>query len=303
MIIGLVLATFLAQGGASTAAGGGISGRVLTPDRKPAVQVRVGAAVVSEGARKAEELAGITVTDAEGRYLLENLPAGRYRIVAGPLDEPTFFPGVVKAADATRVAVAQGGRITGIDFQLTANPTLRISGVVHRKAISPSARFVLVRLVGPNGTQEVTASYSGMKPDPLFEFRDIVPGSYRLDIRAGGVATPVTIDVVGRPVTDILLGGPIVTISGSTNFEPGPIGPHMQIVLTNAKPGGAEISGSIIRSTFTVEVPPGEYHVTTRRTPASYTVESIISGTKDLLKETLQVDANNPPTIEIKLRR
>ena len=302
MMIGLLLATFLVQGGASTAVGGVIAGRVLTLDGRPAVQVRVAAAIVSEGARKAEELAGIALTDAEGRYRLENLPAGRYRIVAGRLDEPTYFPGVFRAADATLVAVDRQGRATDIDFKLTADQTLRVSGVVHRTAISPGTRFVLVRLVGPNGTKEVTASYSGMRADPLFEFR-VVPGSYRLDIRTGAVATPITLDVVDRDVTDILLGGPIVTISGSMNFEPGPIGPHMQIVFTNAKPGGTEISGSLVRSSFTVDAPPGEYHVTTRRTPAGYTVESIISGRTDLLKETLQVDANNPPTIEIKLRR
>ena len=77
----------------------------------------------------------------------------------------------------------------------------------------------------------------------------------------------------------------------------------MQIMLADSKPGGYEVAVAIVRSTFTVEVPPGDYHVTTRRTPAGYTIESILSGMKDLQKETLQADASNPPTIEIRLRQ
>jgi hypothetical protein len=39
-------------------------------------------------------LASLTLTDGSGAYRLENVPPGRYRIAAGLLDAPTFYPGV-----------------------------------------------------------------------------------------------------------------------------------------------------------------------------------------------------------------
>src|SRR5262245_8565863 len=92
-----------------------VAGRIVGLDGNPAAQMRVAAAVVNQTLGKTEELASLTLTDADGRYRLENLPPGRYRIVAGPLSEPTYFPGASNASGATVLTLAAGVRVAEID--------------------------------------------------------------------------------------------------------------------------------------------------------------------------------------------
>jgi hypothetical protein len=62
--------------------------------------------------------AGLAETDSAGRYRLENIPPGRYYIVAGRVDTPTYFPGAVQVIDGTLITVAASLTISGIDFTL-----------------------------------------------------------------------------------------------------------------------------------------------------------------------------------------
>ena len=73
--------------------------------------------------------------------------------------------------------------------------------------------------------------------------------------------------------------------------------------MTNTNAGGGVTLTAIVKSDFTAGVPAGEYQVTLTELPFGYVVESITSGSKNLQKETLQVDTANPPKIDVKLRR
>jgi hypothetical protein len=55
----------------------------------------------------------VTETDANGRYRLTNIPAGKYFIAAGRLDQLTYFPGATDPTKAEPVTV-EPARITGI---------------------------------------------------------------------------------------------------------------------------------------------------------------------------------------------
>ena len=63
-------------------------------------------------------MAGITETDAEGKFTLENIPPGRYVIAAGRLDLQTYFPGTQELASATVVAITPGATLSDINFAL-----------------------------------------------------------------------------------------------------------------------------------------------------------------------------------------
>jgi hypothetical protein len=85
------------------------------------VGVRVSALAQPEAVtelREASSLAGIAETDASGRFRLENIPPGRYYIVAGRIDLPTYYPGVVNANDARVIQVTADLTVPGIDFVL-----------------------------------------------------------------------------------------------------------------------------------------------------------------------------------------
>ena len=101
--------------------GGVISGRIVSMDGTPAAQKRVVAQAVLERvdvALGASMLAGLTQTDNDGRFRLENIPPGRYYIVLDPLDVPSYYPGVTKPDRATIVTVRDVSAIEGMDFKI-----------------------------------------------------------------------------------------------------------------------------------------------------------------------------------------
>src|SRR5207249_10723371 len=55
-------------------------------------------------------------TDEAGGYRLEDIPPGRYYIVAGRLDSPTYYPGTLQTAGATIVRITPGANLSGLDF-------------------------------------------------------------------------------------------------------------------------------------------------------------------------------------------
>jgi hypothetical protein len=118
----LVISVLAAQGiPVQPNQGGTVTGVLRTATGAPAVSVRVSALSRPEeltDLAQATSLAGIALTDAAGRFRLENIPPGRYYVVAGNVDVPTYYPGVVAAKDATVIQVTPGATVPGIDFML-----------------------------------------------------------------------------------------------------------------------------------------------------------------------------------------
>ena len=116
-MIAFLLTLVLVQGIVGTA-GGQVTGVLRMATGAPAAGVRV-AAKPAVGADPGTALISLSETDAEGRFTLENVPPGRYQIVAGRIDEPTFYPGTLEAAGGTILVVTEGGMLSGIDFTLS----------------------------------------------------------------------------------------------------------------------------------------------------------------------------------------
>lgn len=117
----LPLVILLAQGiPAQRANSGTVSGVLRTVAGLPAEGIRVAAAAAGDPADPTPggKLMSLAETDKDGRYHLENIPAGRYYIIAGRVDLPTYFPGTVDVTSGRIVIINAGIDVSGIDFVL-----------------------------------------------------------------------------------------------------------------------------------------------------------------------------------------
>ena len=181
-----------------------ITGRILTADGKPASGIRVSAMAVPEGNGPAAGtvLESIAQTDSAGTYRLENVTPGRYYVIAGLVDLPTYFPGVTAQTGATVVTINAGTASANIDFSLRQPVQLKVSGKVVG-AIAPQTvartRIMMVpRAVGGGGIVDTQVN-----PDGTFEFLNVRPGTYSVQTVGGPSSQPQTITVADRAVTGI----------------------------------------------------------------------------------------------------
>lgn len=136
MILALLLtaATLLAQDAPVLInQNGTVAGVLRDSSGAPAVGVRVSAMARPDEIKDllaASSFGALAETDNAGRFRLENVPPGRYYIVAGRVDAPTYYPGTVQANEGKIVQITPGITVTGIDFVLNngsvgrANPDL-----------------------------------------------------------------------------------------------------------------------------------------------------------------------------------
>jgi hypothetical protein len=95
---------------------GSVTGVIRTATGGPAVGIRVTAMRTDAMDDALRAMVSLTQTDSTGRYLLENVPAGRYYIAAGRVDLPTFYPGTLDMTRGTTVSISSAAPLTDIDF-------------------------------------------------------------------------------------------------------------------------------------------------------------------------------------------
>ena len=140
---------------------------------------------------------------------------------------PTYYPGVVNAPAAGKVAVGPGQEVVGIDFQIQLVPFATVSGIISGAAdqaagviIAPqdSSGGPLARLSGQVLTGRVQA-------DGTFRISNVPPGRYTVVARTGGRGGELrtgmqAIVVNGEDLDGVTLAlQPGVTISGNITVE------------------------------------------------------------------------------------
>ena len=195
----LLLPILLARTLAPAADTGVITGVVRMPDGTPAVHVRVAAMPVSAdaiGPGNATMLVALSETDDFGVYRLEEVPAGRYHVVAGRVDSPTFYPGVADMAGAAVVTVTAGNEVSGIDFTISKEST--------QKNNSPFANN----------------SFRSLLPFSLNQAPPIqVAGRITLDPASQGAPTPDRLTLNVRIMLSPASGQPNVRVNTTTTLR------------------------------------------------------------------------------------
>lgn len=132
-----------------------ISGRILNPDGTPAAKTFVGAIKIDDPlpAPDSPLLAGVD-TDAGGNYQLRGLPAGKYRIMAGIINQATWFPGVLEEGNGNVVVLTGNANVDHIDFPTIRDAVLEIDG---RRITQVLKKFELVHGSRAGITKTITA--------------------------------------------------------------------------------------------------------------------------------------------------
>lgn len=208
-------ASLFAQGDTGT-----ITGRVLGMDGQPAAGVRVAVVLPDPNGKIASDtLAGITTTDDTGHYRIENIPPGRYGIVAGAVAAPTFYPGSANVSGAGLVSVERGSTKAGMDFTLATatapqpgsqnafTPAMRAQAIAQMNlqlalpaqvitgrvvvdgpivsAFLPKLKITILGFVGPSAPVALPGGGMSITANAMYSTSTDVKtdGSFRLELR------------------------------------------------------------------------------------------------------------------------
>jgi 5-hydroxyisourate hydrolase-like protein (transthyretin family) len=166
--------TQAARVAATTAAPGTVAGRLTLADGKPAANVGVALSPYEPGPER--KTVARASTDADGRYRMANVPAGRYRLQALAA---AFFSPEERAASSffntgKIVTVGAGETVEGVDL------TLLRGGVVTGRVTNSEGKPVVAERVMLVDADQPARSGAGAWVINPFEFETDDRGVYRL---------------------------------------------------------------------------------------------------------------------------
>ncbi|HEX5000527.1 MAG TPA: TonB family protein [Terriglobia bacterium] len=135
-----------------------IAGRVISRKGEPVRSVFISAATATGQAERMRSV----LTDDRGQFRLDNLPPGRYHVVAGYEDIHIFFPGVRDRSRAKVVEVNAGDSVQLEDFVGNVNIVV---GHVRVKNNGPLPRLSLALT---DAAGETTVAYPDVMADGVF---------------------------------------------------------------------------------------------------------------------------------------
>lgn len=259
------------------------------------------------------------VTDVNGRYRLENVPPDTYYVATGFADAPLFLPGTSEILAAKTFVTTPTTLMDTLDFVVPRQLGVSISGRVTALGGAPAAgvtvqvrsatptisNFASFGLPGRNLNVSTTATADG-----TFEVLRVMPGTYLLDARALGISTPTTrsVTVTDQPVGGIELSVPISILSGKILLEDGSALANPQLfkeaIVTTALNPNMLVSTVVpiaADGTFSRFIETNQYRFYLGYLPDEYIIKSVTSGTRDLLKETLEVTPTETANIDVRV--
>lgn len=310
-----------------------VSGRVFDPEGAPLrgavlTMLRLGARNIAKE-RDA-------VTDDRGEYSIGNVAPGRYYVYAGPPEPgvsgspgpmmiPQFLGGARTSKGSTILKVTGGEVVTGIDFNMTAEPLGRIHGHVVAAPDLPGApespptvsslyemgAIVVSLMPIDDNLDERSIARTVLPPDYDFDFGDLAPNRYRLealvqrDGRSWGASQMVD---PARGADDLILSlAPAPDMKGTLRIEgtalPPAAGFKIQLLPYEMRP---VVEGQIAANgSFTLpQVTSGEWflrvtELASGELPSGAFFKSVRLGDKELRYQRLAIEPGSPEPLHI----
>lgn len=324
---GLFLSALVATGSPAAQRGprisetGTISGRIVTREGKPARGVRVAALDARAGDPATNPTAILSVlslgeTDAEGRYRLEDVPAGSYFVSAGLFDAATFFPGVSEQTQARVVTLETGAHPAAIDFRLT---TVWFSGRLRREGPTETDHEIPPPIQAIHLQDSLNTFTALVGQDGAFTFPTLRPGEYRvmttpMTATDSSLLSPIVVTLGDKDVTGFRLTLPagLARLAGSVTVEEDAPLPRLNLRLIDTSSGPDPLSGQSpgdsiaavqvkVAGAVTATVPAGIYNVMVTGLPKPFFVKSITNGATDLSVSGLRLTPSDVASIRIVL--
>ncbi|HEX4997868.1 MAG TPA: carboxypeptidase regulatory-like domain-containing protein [Terriglobia bacterium] len=283
---------------------GTITGK-LTRDGTPLAGARVVAVATSKSSGSVA-IAALSETDPDGGYRLEDLPPGRYHVLAGALSLPTYYPGVAYPDEAAVVTVATGEtraltQFSPIDF---SRVQVRARGRLTR-VVTPLQSQIQVSAVAQASDGSAISRVVTAQPDGSFEFTNLPPGSYVFEpLRSrdfAGVFAKTPVEVRNRDVDgiELAMSAEIVgRVRWSDDGNGGPADRALRDTLIVAR-RESSAAYSVMpgpNGFFGYALEPDAYWFSVDALPFGYALQSISAGSVDLRNAPLVVDGSGNAT-------
>jgi hypothetical protein len=195
---------------------GRIEGRVVLENGKPVPRIVVSVMPeqeTDEPVSAAIAHARSTMSNEDGEFAVDPLPAGRYHVVVNGRSGPTvaapyavtYYPGVSDRREAQAIELEEGGRASDVVVTLVPLPVVTVSGVVMTSDGQPVPATRVVALRANRDTSAIDTAVT----DARGSFRLRVPAGEPYVFRALMPGDPgVQVDVtqrVERAVDDLVL--------------------------------------------------------------------------------------------------
>jgi hypothetical protein len=293
---------------------GVISGRVVTPEGQPISDINIYAqkAIYSNGQRSFKTLKRVQTNDL-GEYRLFGLMPGRYFVSAGTIMTtvtgdiyPTlYYPNTTDSSTASSVSVHSGTNVSAVDFVLRHQRPSRIRGKVIDGATGLPAQNVVVTLHPRDGGTPL----QNKGGEALFEFADLLPGSYDIHAiayKASEGVLPLEVGTADLDNVSVLLHPPVGGINGRFIIE-GRAGQrdldqlHVQVLLRGMTGNGLRSTNVRPDGTFTISsVPVGEdYRIEVSGMPSTWYVKNARFGATEALHAATRVESGSNAELEI----
>lgn len=281
---------------------GAIAGRLLSTKGIPEPGIRIAAVPVAEAGNKsgAGALFGITLTDSEGRYRLENLPPGRYYIFAGLIDLPSYYPNATTIARATALDVDSGVILSGVDFSMARPTGLSVAGRLSvPSTMEVDQRWTVTLSLQTRGAVGPSLQ-ANVSRDGSFEFQRVAPGEYRLASSLRGT-TALNLNVVDEDILDVVI--PVVDCNAGAAVNGRLVGIPQSAIssisLTGSRVGCTPVARLEPDGSFTFRnVPEGRYQIQLSPAPLGWSTIPLTVEKSDLEN----VEVHLPTYISVKGR-
>ena len=314
-----------------------ISGVVVGDDGEPVGQVQVMAMTPGFERQKRKLLGGPgAMTDSDGRYRLTGLLPGRYAIavmnthrMAPKLSSEVsarqaqsqqqlystgtqYYPGVERSDSATLIAVQAGNEVSGIDFRLTARPTVVVQGNVTMPPGSKPTDHVAVNVVD-DAVNRNTFGAGAAPPDFAFQLDHILPGSYTLVAQATIDGKPYrgfqTIDVGPQGVQGLSIAlEPGIDLVGTVSVEGPDAAKHSPGFVNLIAGDGLLRSGPPLHANVNKDgkfkltgVVPGVWDINAGPIPPGGYIKSMMLGDRNVLTEEMIIRPSTTGALKIVL--